>query len=519
VNQARRYAAEVFFAFVMLAASPLYAATTCGDLKSFSLSGQSLTIQRAEVLPAGLMSTPSGAPPLSFNVAAHCRVDGIIGEHKGLDGKSYGIHFTLAMPKQWNGRLLYQGGGGLNGSVAPPLGSTAAGESPALARGFAVVGSDSGHQGSVFDASFFADQQAALDFLYLSIGKVMTVARVMVETHYGRAPTHRYFVGCSTGGREAMIAAQRYPDDFDGIVAGAPAMRTNYSNLATRWVTTQLNGAAPKDAQGHADAAKALSPADRQLILGGLLKACDALDGVRDGMIFNVRQCAFDPQALVCHGPKSDGCLAPEQAQAVKRAFAGPTTAAGRQVYPGFFYDTGIAAQGPGIPGLLNGGMSPVGPSPTGIDMNVDAEAALAHDAREMAGDTDSWTNLSTFTAHGGKLIFYHGVSDPWFSARDTLDYYQRLATDNPSTSIRDWSRFFLVPGMGHCGGGDAALDRFDMLSAIVDWVEQGRAPARVVATGAAFPHRSRPLCPSPEYAQYRGSGDTEAEASFSCSD
>ena len=497
----------------------LHAAESCADLRKFSVDGTLLEIQKAELVPAGPMTGPPGAPPTSVNVPAHCRVEGVIGAHTGRDGKPYGIHFAVAMPEQWNGRLLYQGGGGLNGSVTPPLGATAAGDSPALARGFAVVSSDSGHQGQVFDASFFADQQAALDFLYQSIGKVMAVTRPLVKAHYRHAVAHSYFVGCSTGGREAMIAAQRYPDEFDGIVAGAPAMRTNYSNLATRWVTTALNTAAPTDAEGRAETAKALSPADRQLVIGGLLQACDALDGVRDGMIFDAQHCAFDPQVLVCKGPKTDSCLAPAQVQAIKKAFAGPKTAAGRQVYPGFLFDTGIAAHGQGIPGLLNGGMSPVGPSPTGTQMDVDAEAAIAHDAREMAGDTDAWTNLSSFRAHGGKLIFYHGASDPWFSALDTIGYYERLSADNGPGPVADWSRLFLVPGMGHCRGGEATLDQFDMVSAIVEWVEQGRAPTQVIATGSAFPRRSRPLCPHPLHAQYVGRGDEESAANFSCSD
>jgi feruloyl esterase len=454
-----------------------------------------------------------------MQMPAYCRVEGVIGARTGNDGKAYGIRFALAMPEHWNGRLLYQGGGGLNGAVIPPSGASAAGDTPALARGFAVVSSDSGHEGAVFDASFFADQQATLDFLYQSIGKVMAVARPLVAARYAHAVARSYFVGCSTGGREGMISAQRYPDQFDGIVVGAPAMRTTYSNLAIRWVATALNAAAPKDAQGHALTNQALSALDRKLVIDGLLKACDALDGVRDGMIFDTRHCTFDPQILECKGEKTDGCLAPVQVQAIKRALAGPKSTSGRQIYPGFPYDTGIAVSGRGIPGVLNGGMSPVGPSPTSTTMDVDAEAAVAHDAREMAGDTDAWTNLSSFRAHGGKLIFYHGVSDPWFSALDTLGYYERLGADNGEIPLADWSRLFLVPGMGHCGGGEAALDHFDMLSAIVDWVEEGRPPAQVMATGTAFPGRSRPLCPYPQHAQFRGSGDSESAASFSCSE
>ncbi len=509
----------VIAALLFVGWQPARAESSCAGLLKFSAPGAAASIEKAQELPAGTLSAPPGGPPASLQVPARCRVDGVIGAHTGRDGKAYGIHFAVAMPDHWNGRLLYQGGGGLDGSVQPPVGATAAGDTAALARGFAVISSDSGHEGPVFDSSFLADQQAALDFLYQSIGKVMAVARPLVTAHYGRAISHSYFVGCSTGGREAMIAAQRYPGQFDGIVAGSPAMRTNYSNLALRWVTVALNAAAPKDAQGHALTALALSDSDRKLVTRGLLRACDALDGVRDGMIFDVLHCDFDPQVLACKGAKTDSCLSAIQVKAIKRAFAGPRTASGRQVYPGFPYDTGIDFKGRGIPGLLNGATIPVGPPPTGTVMDVDAAAAIAHDAGEMAGDTDKWTNLSSFEGHGGKLIFYHGMSDPWFSALDTIRYYESLAADTGAGTIADWSRLFLVPGMGHCGGGEATLDRFDMLSAIVEWVEQGRAPARVIATGAAFPGRSRPLCPYPQHAQYIGHGDSESAVNFACRD
>src|SRR6185503_15214201 len=218
------------------------AAGSCSDLLKFKAAGT--TIEKAEDVAAGPVAAPPGAPPIPLQAPAHCRVDGIIGAHRGPNGKPYGIRFALALPPNWNGRLLYQGGGGLNGSVQAPVGMTATGDGTALSRGFAVVASDSGHEGAVFDASFFADQQASLDFLYQSIGKVMAVARPLVAAHYAKPIAHSYFVGCSTGGREAMISAQRYPDEFDGIVVGSPAMRTNYSNLATRWITVSLNSAA-----------------------------------------------------------------------------------------------------------------------------------------------------------------------------------------------------------------------------------------------------------------------------------
>jgi feruloyl esterase len=310
--------------------------------------------------------------------------------------------------------------------------------------------------------------------------------------------------------------SQRFPRYFDGIVAGAPAMRTNYSNLALRWVTTALNSAAPKGPDGKPQTAKALSDTDRRLVIDGLLNACDALDGAKDGMVFATRQCGFDPAQLVCKGNKKDTCLSTQQVVAVKKAFAGPKSSGGRQVYPGFPYDTGIATTR-GIPGLLITGTVPEGPAPTGTQMNVDAEAAAAHDARAMLGDSDAWTNLSGFRGHGGRLIFFHGVSDPWFSALETVRYYEQLSKDNDPAPVTDWSRLFLIPGMAHCGGGERTLDRFDMVTAIVNWVEHGTAPQSVVATSAAQPGVSRPLCPYPAHAQYGGSGSLADAANYAC--
>ncbi len=187
-------------------------------------------------------------------------------------------------------------------------------------------------------------------------------------------------------------------------------------------------------------------------------------------------------------------------------------------MYVGWFYDTGITAGGGGLPGLLNpGGGGPFGTPATTQD--VDAEAARANNNPvSRLGDSYSWVNLNTFSSHGGKLLFYHGLSDPWFSAKDTLDYYQRMTEANGGPSdVREWSRVFLSPGMGHCSGGSATLDNFDMLSAAVNWVENDKAPESVMATGRAFPGRSRPLCAYPEHAQYKGSGDPEDGANYSC--
>jgi feruloyl esterase len=442
----------------------------------------------------------------------------MVDRRTGAGGKPYGIGFAVGLPDEWNGRLLMQGGGGLNGTVAPPVGPAAAGDVPALLRGFAVVSTDTGHQSTAaFDGSFFQDQQASLDFAFVAVGRVARLAKEIVAARYGRPPDRSYYTGCSTGGREGLVMAQRYPTYFDGIVAGAPAMRTGHSNLALRWNAVTLNQVAPRDDAGRPIPKQAFSDDERELVADALLAACDAKDGLADGMIFDTRGCAFDPTALACGEGKSEGCLSPAKAAAIARAFSGPKDTRGRQVYPGFPYDTGIGATG-FIPGILAGG-GPPGPPVLALEQDVDREARAADEnAQALLTDAASWTNLSTFSGRGGRLLLYHGVSDPWFSAHDTLGWYERLGPANGGAdAVRSWSRYFPVPGMGHCGGGPTALDQFDLLGAVVDWVEKGKAPDAVVATGKAFPGRSRPLCPDPLHAHYKGTGGTESAASFEC--
>jgi hypothetical protein len=505
VKLSRGIAALLF----VLATSSAYAARQpCAALMKFSAPGHHVVVKQAREVPASGLDTPQAQP-------AHCRVDGVIDAYTGRDGKSYGLGFAVALPANWNGRFLFQGGGGLNGAVQPPVGGAYAGERSALARGFAVASTDSGHQGTGFDASFFQDQQAALNFLYQGVATVTVVAKQMIAQHYGKPSDRSYFVGCSTGGREGMMMSQRFPTYFDGIVAGAPAMRTNFSNLGLRHVTVALNSVAPFNAEGGRDTRAAFSDADRRLIVDGILEACDALDGNKDGLIFAPHHCKFDPGTLVCSEGKQDQCLTSEQANAVHTIMQGPRMPSGRQVYPGYYYDTGIAAT-KGLPGILAGPIIPEG-RPVGATMDVEEEWEEAMDARAMVGDTNAWTNLSSFRGAGGKLILMHGVSDPWFSAQDTVQYYERLASDNAEVPIEEWSRLFLVPGMGHCAGGERTLDRFDLLEALVKWVENNRAPERVIATGASAPGESRPLCPYPAYAYYTGAGDANDAASYEC--
>src|SRR5665213_679437 len=499
-------------------------ALKCADLVGLKIPGTSIAIVKSDSMADAPPHSVKIMPPLPMTVAvavpAHCRADGVIDPRTGVGGKPYAIGFAIALPDRWNGRFLFQGGGGLNGSVLPPLGPAAAGDVPALARGFAVVSTDSGHKGAVFDASFFADQEAALNFANSSVGKVTAAAKSILARYYGEGPRHSYFTGCSTGGREGMLASERYPEAFDGIVSGDPAMNTGHSNLGLAWANHAFTAIAPKDASGKPEPTKAFSAADRKLVVGAILGACDALDGVKDGMIFDGLHCHFDPAVLQCKAEKTASCLSPAQVGALKTGLAGPKNSRGTQSYPAFPYDSGIDAPG-FIPGILaSAAHSPVNP-PFYQSIDVDRiEDRVDADGQEQLTDTVRWTNLTSFFGHGGKILYYHGWSDPWFSPLDTLDYYQRMAKDSGGMEkVRaQSSRIYFVPGMGHCRGGPA-LDNFDLLTAVVDWVEHGQAPDQVIATGPAFPGRSRPLCAYPQHAQYKGSGNPEDSANFTCRD
>jgi hypothetical protein len=492
-------------------------AGSCDALAGLKIAHVEITgttnVPAGSTIPAAFPGAPAySGPPLP----AYCRVDGVINRRKGVGGEEFGIGFAIALPEQWNGDFMMQGGGGGNGFVAPPFGASYSGDKPGLARGFAVASTDTGHKAKTgaFDFSFMRDQQAYLDFAYQANAEVAGVAKQIVAAYYSKPAAYSYFVGCSTGGREGMILSQRFPTVFNGIVSGDPAMRTSMSNIAIgQWIPVAYNQAAPRDAEGKPETDKLITDNDRKLFMDALLKQCDAKDGIADGMISDPLACDFDPAVLACKGAPDNSCIPAAAVAAIKKAFAGPVDSRGYQVYPGFLYDTGIAEKGP-VPGLLALGTRGLfGPYTTATTIDVDKLEEHASDPLvEPAA-----TMLSTFSGSGGKLIFFHGDSDPWFSPLDTLGYYKSLAAANGGADkVAQWSQMYLVPGMRHCGGGPA-LDQFDMLSAIVSWVEKGTAPQEVIATGRAFPGRSRPLCPYPQHAQYKGTGDSQDARNFEC--
>ncbi len=498
-------------------AQPLDTAARCRAMTAVHLAGAEIT--RSERVPAAPPGTVPWGPfthnTIPVALPGHCRVAGVIGRRRGADGVEYGIGFLLRLPDNWNRRLLFLGGSAFNGDIGETLGLLATGTEPALARGFAILATDGGHKGAPFDVSFTRDQQAALDFAFNAVPTETRVGQDIVAAYFGRAPHHTYGDGCSTGGREGMLAAERYPSLFDGIIVGDPAMRSGNTRLSGWNAEVAFNRISPRQADGKPLRLRAFPAADQKLLAAAVARACDALDGLQDGLILNLAACRFDPAVLQCKAGKSPDCLSAAQVGALKRAFGALRDRRGELIYPGFPYDLGLLGEHVGNPmsRIPTSGPDPYNTPPSPFSLDVEAEwARLRSDALETLTDTASWADLGTFYRRGGKIIFYHGASDPWYSIYDTLDYVQRNKRANPEF---DSSRFYVVPGMGHCGQG--GLEGFDMLNALVDWVEKDIAPAAIMATDFGQPGRRRPLCPWPQYGHYKGSGDPNDPANFEC--
>lgn len=515
--------------------APAAATGACAPTAA-ALSLPGVRIVEAVAVEGGATRPPgvTGGPAL----AAHCKVTGRMNERVGVGGKPFHTGFELRLPSQWNGRFLYQGGGGNDGILRPAVGPQAA-PGYALNRGFAVVTTDAGHQGP--DASFGFDPLARVDNAYAAHDRVATVAKELVRRFYERPAERSYFIGCSGGGRQGMMFTQRFPQHFDGVIAMAPAMRVSRgATIAAAWDTQALAAIAPKGPDGQPVLSQALSNDDLALLRKGMLDACDAADGVADGLVSHPAACKFDPRTLMCASEtdKTPQCLRPSQVGALKKMFAGPATSAGRPLYFGWPWDPGMGHPqndwrlwrlGTAPAGQPNNSrhvflmqdalqgyfVTPPDRSLTVFNFNFDRDPARM-DAHSWMFDTADDVDLAGFRARGGKLLFAHGMADAIFSPLEMVDYYQRLSAKH-GAATGEFSRLFLIPGMGHCQGG-AATDSWDGLGALVDWVEKGQAPQRIVASGTAvFPGRTRPLCPYPQYARYNGSGNVEDAANFSC--
>jgi len=485
------------------------------------------------------MAAMTGAAPTAPAMPAHCLIHGKLEERTGNLGKPYAIAFELRLPDQWNGRSLFEGGGGLDGSVptaigdTPIMGSTA---TPALARGYAVYSDDSGHEAVGMDmASFALDQQARLNYAYQSEGKMALAARTIIAAFYGRAAQHNFFMGCSNGGREALLAVERYPTLFDGVVAGNPGFRLSRAAVDQAWDVKSFLPAAPLDSTGKPILGKALTDDDLKLISARILEDCDALDGAKDGIVDAMAECHFQPSELLCKGEKNASCLSAVQVKALDTAFGGAHDSHGTPLYASWPYDTGLATPGWRIwklgfsqtsqndsLAILLGGASlgvyfstPANPAIDMANVNFDFDT-IADTVSETGALNDAVsTDLSTYRAQGGKLIVFHGNSDPVFSANDLRQWWDRLNHTN-GPALADNARMFMIPGMTHCGGGPA-LDDIDPLTALEAWVIDGHAPATLTAKGHAFPGRQRPICAYPQEARYNGSGDVNSAASFHC--
>src|SRR5450755_3198474 len=317
-----RFGRNVVWPLLLLSTSGIaQQSDSCASLMHFKAAG--VEISKAAPIAAGTTEPNPWGPGHSAPIPAYCRVEGVINRRTGVGGEEFGINFALAMPEKWNGDFLMQGGGGGNGVVMAPLGLNAAGDAPALMRGFAVVSTDTGHKShrGPFDFDFNKDEQASLDFAYLANAQVATLAKQLIAQYYRKPTAFSYFSGCSTGGREGMILSQRYPAIFDGIISGDPAMRTGLSNLAIgKWIPIAFNQLATKDANGKPIIEQAITDNDRKLIKDALMKKCDAKDGLADGLISDPLACDFDPETLACKGETSDSCLAPGKAAAIKKA-------------------------------------------------------------------------------------------------------------------------------------------------------------------------------------------------------
>jgi feruloyl esterase len=412
------------------------------------------------------------------------------------------IHMELWLPAGWNGKLLAHGNGGWSGSINSTTLQSAA------SRGYAAAMSDTGHPGG--SASFaLGHPEKLIDFGYRSSHEMTVAAKAIAAAFYGRAPARSYWTGCSAGGRQAMMEAQRYPADFDGIVAGAPGLNWTGRALEAVWVAQAV----------HSEEAAYIPREKFALIHNAVLNACDEIDGVKDGIIENPEKCRFDPAQLECKLGGDLACLNPSQVEAARKIYASRTeTRSGRLIVAGL-------ARGSELGWATMGGPQPLG---LGIDLfRFVVFQDPQWDFRTFRFDEDvprTWqaeggilnaldTNLKPFFERGGKLIQYHGWSDPQIPPGFSVDYYRSVLKALGERTVLQSYRLFMVPGMAHCGGGEGT-STFDMLPALEEWVERGKAPDRILASRG---ERTRPLCPFPQTASFAGAGSIEDAANFAC--
>lgn len=448
----------------------------------------------------------------------HCIVRGVIEPRIGAGGKQYGTGFELRMPDNWSGRFLMQGGGGFDGTVNPAVGMNSADrDNPALARGFAVASTDAGHYGDdARDAWWGKDIKARHDNGYNSVKLVTERSRAIIERFYGALPARSYFMGCSNGGRQGMVAATRYPEYYDGVLAAAPAFDIPSSIVAWNWNSRVLKALA--DAERNGDVAATFSDAELTMISTAAIHACDEADGVNDNLVMAPMQCRFDPAQLQCKAGASEACLSNGQVEALKKIQEGPRDSAGNLIYAGWDL-AGI--DGPtGFRLWEIGAISGPRPSSAGADFQDGFLKNIAHtppnpaydsmsfqvdDRKMLAEAAPIWSATSTdygdFSAKGGKIIIWHGTADGAFSTAHLVNWYNTLQqASGGAEATAKFARLYLTPGVHHCSGGQG-LTNFDALSPLIDWVENDVAPGPIQATGTPPGHTepvTRPLCAYP---------------------
>jgi feruloyl esterase len=384
----------------------------------------------------------------------------------------------------------------------------------ALSAGYATASTDGGHQGN--NPSFITGHpEKVIDFGYRAVHEMTVAAKAIVKAYYGNAPKYSYFNGCSTGGRQAMAELQRYPNDYDGIVAGDPVYDSSRIQGTQLWLWQLF----------HKDEASNIPREKLQLLHDAVMKSCDGLDRVKDGVLEDPTRCGYEPAQLLCKGADAPDCLTAAQVEAARQSYLGPLEdKTGRQIFPAREWGSEM--------GWLN--HSGKEPSSYAADLyrylvfrdatwdyrQFDLERNLPR-AQSALKDAMDFTdpNIGAFFAHGGKLIQYHGWNDPGVAPQGSINYYRAVAQALGGVSAIDASyRLFMVPGMGHCGGGDGT-STFNMMDALEQWVEQKQAPdfipASRVVDGKVV--RTRPLCPYPEVASYRGQGSTDEAPNFVC--
>jgi tannase/feruloyl esterase len=487
------------------ARSSLDAAGSCGALSKLTLPGATITL--AERVDAGAFAPPVQLKPDALRaLPPFCRVAATLKPTSDSD-----IKIEVWLPASgWNGKLQAVGNGAFSGALNYSALMTA------VTRGYAASSTDTGHTGG--SARFALGQpQKVIDFGWRAGHEMTIAAKKIVAAWYGDGPTYAYWNGCSAGGRQAMQEAQRFPDDFDGIIAGAPALD---------WTSRAAQAVRLAQRLEKHDAARLLAN-DRERLHRAVLDACDASDGVTDGLLENPRRCTFDPESLRCKGSDDSSCLTDMQAETARLMYSPMTNATTRRSITGVergsergWTDLGWTASA----------------RATGLDhfrfvVFQDPQWNIAQFAGDRdvarAEDADAGTinaldpNLKPFVERGGKLIQYHGWSDPQISPGNSTQYYSRvLDALGGRTYVHSNYRLFMVPGMAHCGGGEGP-NTFDMVAALEQWVERGRAPDQIIAAHSinGVVDRTRPLCPYPEVAVYRGSGSINEASNFVCRD